>query len=343
MRADALPSPRGTPQHGLSISWRFEAWPLAEAFVISRGAKTEAIVCVVEVSHGPVMGRGESVPYARYGETNDSVSGQLARAREALCGCDARAARLALQSLLPGGAARNALDCALWELEAKTLGTRVHDLLGGTPEAILTAYTLSLDAPDAMAAKAKSVPQLPLLKLKLGGTGDDARMRAVRAARPDARLIADANEAWTDDLLSPLLAVALEIHVEVVEQPLPSHDDRALADRPGGVLICADESLHTRADLPRLAQRYDAVNVKLDKAGGLTEALELVTAARELGLEIMVGCMVATSLAMAPALMLGPHARWIDLDGPLLLARDRVPGLAIKNGIISAAPLGLWG
>ncbi len=343
MRAGALPDRAGTLRQGVVISWRFEAWPLAEAFVISRGAKSEAVVCVVEVCDGQTTGRGESVPYARYGETAATVDEQLARARDSLRSFDPHGARMALQSLLPGGAARNGLDCALWELEAKTLGTCVYDLLGVTPQPVLTAYTLSLDAPNAMAAKAKSVPHLPLLKLKLGGAGDDIRLRAVRAARPDARLIADANEAWTADALAGLLAAALETGVEAVEQPLPAQDDGALAGRPRGVLVCADESLHTRADLPRLAQRYDAINVKLDKAGGLTEALELVTAARGLGLEIMAGCMVATSLAMAPALMLARHARWVDLDGPLLLARDRLPGLIIENGIIAPPPPGLWG
>lgn len=330
---------------GITVRWRFESWPLAAAFVISRGAKTEANVIVAEVSDGQRTGRGEAVPYGRYGETQDSVAAQMSAARGELLEMEPAAARVRLQCLLPAGAARNAIDCALWDLAAKSAGTTVAALLGLAPQLlpVLTAYTLSLDTPDAMAAKARAVPRLPLLKLKLSGPGDDARLRAVRAARPDARLIADANEAWTADLLGPLLEVAREVQVEVVEQPLPAAGDGALERRPTGVSICADESLHTRADLPQLARRYDAINVKLDKAGGLTEAVALVDAARGLGLEIMVGCMVATSLAMAPALILAQRARWVDLDGPLLLARDRIPGLSITDGIIAPPPPELWG
>ena len=341
MRAGVLPDAQ---KPVLALSWRFEAWPLAAAFVISRGAKTEANVVVVEVSNGACAGRGEAVPYARYGETPDSVAAQISAARGTLHGLNASVGREHLQSVLPAGAARNALDCALWDLEAKSSGTTVADLLGLVlPGPILTAYTLSLDTPDAMAAKARAVAHLPLLKLKLGGVGDDVRLRAVRAARPDARLIVDANESWTAELLKPLLAAALEARVEVVEQPLPASDDAALEWRQREVPVCADESLHTRSDLPRLAQRYDAINVKLDKAGGLTEAVALVADAREHGLEIMVGCMVATSLAMAPAILLAQGARWVDLDGPLLLARDRGPGVSIINGIIAPPPAGLWG
>lgn len=331
----------------LIVTFYVEIWPLAEAFVISRGAKTEASVVVAQIGDGTVAGRGECVPYARYGETIESVSRQIESARQHLArlqASEAQAARALLPELLPPGAARNALDCALWDYEAKRKGTTVAALIGGaTPAAVLTAYTLSLDTPDAMAAKARSAANLPLLKLKLGGLGDDARLRAVRAARPDARIIADANEAWTDDLLLPLLQTALETGVELIEQPLPAGNDGALAHRPRGVAICADESLHIRADLPRLAGLYDAINVKLDKTGGLTEALALAHEARDLGLDIMIGCMVASSLAMAPALLLAPYARWIDLDGPLLLARDRNPGLVISDGQISPAPRKLWG
>jgi L-alanine-DL-glutamate epimerase-like enolase superfamily enzyme len=249
-----------------------------------------------------------------------------------------------LQGSLPAGAARNALDCALWDLEAKSRGIAAH-LLAGLPEprAAETCFTLSLGTPEAMAAKAHSVPQLKLLKLKLGGDGDAERMHAVRAARPDARLVADANEAWTPDMLAPLLAVAAQERFEVIEQPLPADQDAMLEGMARPVPVCADESLHTRAELACVARRYDAINIKLDKAGGLTEALLLKQEAERLGLEIMVGCMVATSLAMAPALLLAQGARWVDLDGPLLLARDREHGLGIENGIIQPPSRALWG
>ena len=331
----------------LIVTFNTQSWPLAEAFVISRGAKTEATVVVAEIGDGAVVGWGECVPYARYGETIESVSRQIEGARQHL-ECiqvdEAQAARALLPELLPPGAARNALDCALWDYQAKCNGTSVAALAGrASPAPVLTAYTLSLDTPGAMAVKARQAAHLPLLKLKLGGDGDDARLRAVRSARPDARIIADANEAWTDDLLLPLLQTALETGVELIEQPLPAGNDGALANRPRGVAVCADESLHTRADLPRLTGLYDAINIKLDKTGGLTEALALAFEARAAGLEIMVGCMVATSLAMAPALLLAQDARWIDLDGPMLLAQDRTPGLLITNGQIAPAPRELWG
>ena len=331
----------------VAISAHAETWPLAETFVISRGSKTVAETVVVEVSSRRHTGRGEAVPYARYGETVTGVLAAIRAAAPALCGhpSDAPSAlRTRLQTLMPAGAARNAIDCALWDLAAKCEGTNAAALAGlPAPSACLSAYTLSLDTPEGMAAKARASAHLPLLKLKLGGAGDAARLRAVRAARPTARLIADANEAWTVDMLPELLAAAAETGVEVVEQPLPADADAALENRPRGVAICADESLHTRADLSRLARRYDAINIKLDKAGGLTEALALSHEARALGLKIMVGCMVATSLAMAPALLLAATADWVDLDGPLLLARDREPGLIIRDGIISPPPAALWG
>ncbi|MEQ1695504.1 MAG: N-acetyl-D-Glu racemase DgcA [Hyphomicrobiaceae bacterium] len=331
----------------LIVTYNTQTWPLAEAFVISRGAKTEANVVVAEIGDGMVVGWGECVPYARYGETIETVSRQIESARQHLARVqvgEVEAARALLPELLPPGAARNALDCALWDYQAKRNATTVANLIGcAAPLPVVTAYTLSLDTAEAMASKARAAAHLPLLKLKLGGVGDDARLRAVRAARPDARIIADANEAWTDDLLAPLLQTALETGVELIEQPLPAGNDAALANRPRGVSVCADESLHTRADLPRLAGHYDAVNIKLDKTGGLTEALALANDARAARLDIMVGCMVATSLAMAPALLLAAHARWIDLDGPLLLAQDRNPGLRVTNGQIAPAPRELWG
>lgn len=333
----------------LVINYAAQAWPLATAFVISRGAKTQADVMVIEASLGAQMGRGECVPYARYGETIASVSAQIEAARHQLNQAgdqlaEPAAARQRLQTILPAGAARNGLDCALWDLEAKCAQTSVAALSGqATPPSTLTAFTLSLGTPDDMARAARQAAALPLLKLKLGGAGDGDRMRAVRAARPDARLMADANEAWTAELFLPLLEVARQTGFEVVEQPLPAGVDDALLARPPGVAICADESVHTSADLDGLMGRYDGVNVKLDKAGGLTQALTMTLAARARGLDVMVGCMVATSLAMAPALLLAPMARWVDLDGPLLLAADRQPGLQIANGMIGAPPVGLWG
>jgi len=314
-----------------------ETWPLAQPFVIARGAKVEAHVIVAHVTDGQAMGRGEAVPYARYGETVEAslaalraLSGPLDRAR--------------IAGLLPAGAARNALDCALWDLEAKRAKKRAWEIAGlEAPRPALTAYTLSLDTPDAMAAAARKVPRLKLLKLKLGGAGDPERMAAVRAARPDARLIADANEAWPPQMLASFLDAAARSGFELIEQPLPEASDALLASVPHPLPVCADESAHTSADLDRLAARYDAVNIKLDKAGGLTEALAMARGARERGLKIMAGSMVATSLAAAPALLLADMAHWVDLDGPLLLARDRAPGLTIEAGIISPPPPELWG
>jgi L-alanine-DL-glutamate epimerase-like enolase superfamily enzyme len=322
----------------LSIEARSEVWPLKEAFTISRGSKTAAHVVVVELGHGAHVGRGEAVPYARYGETVESVLDQIREAANGLC------VHADLAPRLKPGAALNALDCAFWDLESKRTGKSVA-ALAGLPEPVvkITAYTLSLDRPDAMAQKAAAVRDLPLLKLKLGGDGDEARMRAVRVARPDARLIVDANEAWTLRTLPGLMAAAAECKVEVIEQPLPSRADDALRQIERLVPVCADESVHTVADLPRLDGLYDAVNVKLDKAGGLTGAMDLVREARARHLKIMIGSMVATSLAVAPALLLASDAAWVDLDGPLLLARDRHPALRIENGHIFPAERGLWG
>ncbi|PPD27243.1 MAG: dipeptide epimerase [Hyphomicrobium sp.] len=314
-----------------------ENWPLAEPFVISRGSKTEARVVVVTVTRGGFMGRGESVPYARFGETVESV---LAAIRGSPVVCD----RSQLRDTLPPGAARNALDCAFWDLEAKESGRTVHEACGFERLAALeTCFTLSLATPAEMAAKAQVVSHLKLLKLKLGGAGDAERMAAVRKARPDARLVADANEAWTPDMLGTLLAAAHAHRFELIEQPLPAGADEALRDLPRAVPICADESAHVTADLGRLTGLYDAVNIKLDKAGGLTEALRMASAAEARGLKIMAGCMVATSLAMAPAVILAQRAQWVDLDGPLLLARDRPHGLTIRDGIIAPPSPALWG
>lgn len=321
----------------LVIEARHEVWPLREAFKISRGAKTAADVIVATVSDGEFTGRGEAVPYARYGETIDEALAAIASLppindREALA-----------HSLLQG-AALNAVDCAIWDYEAKRQDVTAAALAGfARLRTVLTAYTLSLDTPEAMAAKAKSVAELPLLKLKLGGDGDAARMSAVRAARPDARLIADANEAWTPYMLPELMSVAAQLGFEVIEQPLPESADEFLRSAEWPLPVCADESIRTAADLPRLDGLYDAINIKLDKAGGLTGALELHRRARAVGMKIMVGSMVATSLAVAPALILAQDADWTDLDGPLLLAQDREYALRIAAGLISPPSAKLWG
>lgn len=322
----------------VEITCASEVWPLAEPFVISRGIKTEAHVVVVTARRGACVGRGESVPYARYGET---VAGVIAAIRAAAA---PNARPVDMISALPPGAARNALDCALWDLAAKDRGVAATSRAGvGTRGPIETCFTLSLDDPAAMAAKAAAVPHLRLLKLKLGGAGDARRMAAVRAARPDARLVADANEAWTADGIESLLAVAEAERFELIEQPLPVGADDCLRHIRRGVPICADESAHTSADLGRVDGLYDAVNIKLDKAGGLTAALDMAQQARARGLRIMVGCMVATSLAMAPAMLLAGWADWVDLDGPLLLTRDRSDGLVIRDGWIEPPTSRLWG
>jgi L-alanine-DL-glutamate epimerase-like enolase superfamily enzyme len=322
----------------VTIEARREAWPLREAFIISRGVKTAAEVVVVEISDGSYIGRGEAVPYARYGETVEGVLDAIRSAANQISSHDDLARQL------KPGAALNALDCAFWDLETKQMGIRVSERARlPVPVAKITAFTLSLDAPGVMAEKAKRASHLPLLKLKLGGAGDDARIRAVREARPEARLLVDANEAWAEETIVPLLHVAAECGIELIEQPLPAGHDNVLRDIPHLVPLCADESFHTADDIPSLLGLYDAVNIKLDKAGGLTGAIRAAAEARHHGLKIMVGSMVGTSLSVAPAMLLAPCADWIDLDGPLLLARDREHGLQIQNGLIQPPAPQLWG
>ena len=321
----------------LTIEPAIESWPLVSDFVISRGAKREARVVVVSISDGRTVGRGECVPYPRYGQTPEATLAAIQAA-------DRHLDRLRLQREWPADAARNALDCALWDLEAKVTGKPAAELAGiGALHPVLTCYTLSLDTPDAMAAAARAVPNLPLLKLKLGQPGDADRMRAVHHARPDARLVADANEGWQATDLPHLMTVAAESGFELIEQPLPADHDTLLSSIEKRVPVCADESAHTTDGLPDLRGRYDAVNIKLDKTGGLTEALRMAREARRLGFRIMAGCMVATSLAMAPALLIAQLADWADLDGPLLLSRDREWGLQIHNGMIAPPDPRLWG
>jgi L-alanine-DL-glutamate epimerase-like enolase superfamily enzyme len=325
----------------LSLSVRTERWPIAGRFAIARGAKTEAEVVVAELSDGRVTGRGECVPYGRYGETMAGVQAAIEAMRRPLAaGLD----RVGLQSTMPAGAARNALDCAFWDFEAKARGRPVHELAGlSPPRALVTAYTISLDAPGAMADAAKKASSRKLLKVKLGGADDGARIRAVRAAAPDAELIVDANEGWRADNLAENLAVCAGAGVTLIEQPLPADDDRALATIARPIPMCADESVHDRASLLALAGKYDAVNIKLDKTGGLTEALAMAAAAERLGFSLMIGCMVATSLSMAPAMLVAQRARVTDLDGPLLLARDRDHGLRYEESLVYPPTRELWG
>ncbi|MET0272755.1 MAG: N-acetyl-D-Glu racemase DgcA [Phenylobacterium sp.] len=323
------------------LTVRAERWPIAEAFVIARGAKTEAQVVVAELVDGPHVGRGESVPYARYGEDIPGVLAEIETVRAAV---EAGASRHTLQGLLPHGAARNALDCALWDLEAKQKGVRAWTLAGRQRlDPVKTCFTISLGEPEAMAAAARAEARRPMLKLKIGGPDDLDRVAAVRAAAPKARLIVDANEALTFDELRRLAPEFARLDVLLIEQPLPAAEDAALEGYDSPVALCADESLHTRAELAACARRYPCINIKLDKAGGLTEALALKAEALAMGLGIMAGCMVATSLAMAPALLVAQGAAFVDLDGPLLLARDREPGLTYLGSMIEPPPAALWG
>jgi L-alanine-DL-glutamate epimerase-like enolase superfamily enzyme len=316
---------------------------MAGSFTISRGTRTTAETVVVELTdpEGVARGRGECVPYAHYGETVDGVIAAIESLRARVeGGLD----RIGLQELLPAGAARNALDCAYWDLEAKRSGRPVWQLCGLSPlEPVITAYTLSLDTPEAMGRAAAANAARPLLKLKLAGPDDLARVEAVRANAPETRLIVDANEGWTPDdyvALAPRLAA---LGVVLIEQPLPAGQDAGLAGLQRPVPVCADESCHATDSLAEIAGRYDAVNIKLDKTGGLTEALKLRQAALDQGYQIMVGCMVATSLAMAPAVLVAQGADVVDLDGPLLMARDRPEGLRYEGSTLHPPEPALWG
>jgi L-alanine-DL-glutamate epimerase-like enolase superfamily enzyme len=323
------------------LTVRSERWPIAGAFTISRGSKTEAEVVVAELVHGDFRGRGECVPYPRYGETVAGVAAALA----GLAGKVARGlGRTELQHALPAGAARNALDCAFIDLEAKRSGRPAHEILGlEPPRPLVTAYTISLAAPDAMAAAAAAAAARPLLKVKLGGDGDPDRIAAVRRAAPQAELIVDANEGWRAENLAANLAACAEAGVTLVEQPLPAAADAALATMTRPIPVCADESVHDRASLKGLVGKYDAVNIKLDKAGGLTEAVALADAAAAMGFALMVGCMISTSLAIAPAMLVAARARVVDLDGPLLLAKDRGDGMRFAGSVIHPAVRDFWG
>jgi L-Ala-D/L-Glu epimerase len=326
---------------GRLLTVAHESWPIAGSFTISRGSKTEANVVVVTLTEDGVTGRGECVPYPRYDETVPQVIEALEAARGAIEG---GLARTEIARHVAPKAARNALDCALWDLEAKRARRPVWQLAGlAEPKPVITAYTLSLDTPDAMAKAAAAAADRPLLKLKLGREGDEERVAAIRAAAPKARLIVDANEGWSGAVLPRMLDACAKAGIELVEQPLPAAEDEALRSIDRKVVICADESAHDVEGLAALIGKYDAINIKLDKTGGLTGAIALAEAARSSGLEIMVGCMLATSLAMAPAMLLAQYASFVDLDGPLLLKQDRVPGITFAGSLMHPPPRALWG
>jgi L-alanine-DL-glutamate epimerase-like enolase superfamily enzyme len=323
------------------LTVRRESWPLARPFAISRGVKTAAEVVVCTIVEGAATGRAECVPYGRYGETPDSVEGAIFAMRDAL---EQGATRADVAAMLMPGAARNAIDCALWDLEAKLSGIpawRSAEL--AAPAGAVTAYTISLDTPQAMAEAAAEAAERPLLKLKLGADAPLACVAAVRKAAPASRLIADANEGWSFAQLTSIAHELAALGVDLIEQPLPAIDDARLEDWESPVLLCADESFHVAADIASLGKRYGAVNIKLDKTGGLTEALASLHAAKNAGMKVMVGCMVSTSLAMAPAALLAGAADFVDLDGPLLLKEDRPGGMTFDGSLMHPPSPYLWG
>jgi L-alanine-DL-glutamate epimerase-like enolase superfamily enzyme len=325
----------------MRVTATIERFPILGSFAISRGAKTEAAVVVVVIEDGGFRGRGEAVPYGRYGERLEGTLAQIATVRSAI---ELGVNRATLQTLLPPGAARNAIDCALWDLDSKRSGKPVHALAGiSAPMPVETAFTISVGTPEEMARAAAKAAARPLLKIKLAGEGNAARLAAVRSGAPNASLIVDANEAWAEADLERNLEACAKAGVRLVEQPLPASHDAMLAKVPHIMAICADESVHDRTGLEALRARYDAINVKLDKTGGLTEALTVAKHAETLGFDLMIGCMVATSLAMAPALLLASRARFVDLDGPLLLARDRPDGIRYEGSMIYPPTRELWG
>ena len=325
----------------MQLTARIERWPVAGAFTISRGAKTHVDVVVAQILQGDHVGRGEGTAIYYHGESAESVLAQMLGLADAIEG---GLTRQELQTRLPRGAARNALDCAFWDLEAKKKGLAVWELAGlPKPAPQVTAFTISLADPARMEADARAAAHLPLLKLKLAGEGDEARVAAVRRGAPDARLIVDANEAWTGRDVAAEAAVLARHGVELIEQPVKAGQDNLLDGVDSPIPFAADESCQDRADLARCVGRYHAINIKLDKAGGLTEALALAAEARALGLDLMVGCMLATSLGIAPAFLIGGAARWVDLDGALLLAEDRPAAMRAENGLLEPPAPELWG
>ena len=323
-----------------SIEAREETWLLKNVFRISRGERRETQVVAVMISDGQHTGRSEGVPIRRYNQTTASVLAQIESIR-----AEKDFSRQKLQTLLPAGAARNALDCALWDLEAKKSSKRVWELAGLSMKSeVETSFTISLDSPEQMSSAARAHSAGPILKLKLNGDDVDlARVEAVRAAAPNARLIIDANESWSAGHYRKIVSALKTLSVELIEQPFPADADEVLETLEHPISVCADESCHTSENLPRLRKRYDIINVKLDKTGGLTEALRLCDRAGENGFKLLIGCMVGTSLSMAPARILASVADYVDLDGPLLLARDRDHGLDYDNGKVGMPSAELWG
>lgn len=325
----------------MELSVAHERWPLRQAFTIARGSRTVADVVAVALTVNGVTGRGECLPYARYGESVESVMEQIEQMRAALAN---GMTRDALQLALPAGAARNALDCAFWDLECKRTGQTIWQRTASqSPHHLQTAYTLSLDTPEKMQQAARENAWRPLLKLKLADNQDSARVAAVREGAPHARLIVDANEGWDEHLYLQQATALGKLGVTLIEQPLPAGKDAVLAQLPHPVPLCADESCHDVASLARIAGCYEMINIKLDKSGGLTEALRVKAEAGRLGLQVMVGCMVATSLSMAPAVVVAQGASVVDLDGPLLLAKDREHGLHYEGSELFPPTPALWG
>jgi L-alanine-DL-glutamate epimerase-like enolase superfamily enzyme len=325
----------------MKLSVRDERWPIAGAFTISRGSKTEAHVVVATIEADGAVGRGECVPYARYGESVEGAMADIARLTDRV---GEGVTRAELQALMPPGAARNAVDCALWDLEAKRTGVRAW-AVAGYPDLspVQTCFTLSLGSPESMAAAARAAAARPMLKVKLGGPDDLACVQAVHRAAPHSRLVVDPNEGMSFDDLRRLAPDLARLGVVMIEQPLQAGEDEALEGYDCPIPLCADESLHVRGDLARCARRYDAIAIKLDKTGGLTEALAVAAEARAMGLQIMAGCMVATSLAMAPATIIAQGAAVVDLDGPLLLAKDRPDGIVYEGSAMLPPTPALWG
>jgi len=326
-----------------SLSVDVESWPIRGVFRISRGARTEARVVVATLRDGDAVGRGECVPYARYGESVESVVEQIRGVADAIAG---GLDRQGLLEAMPAGAARNAVDCALWDLEARQSGVPAWRTAGlaSAPASVTTVYTLSVDDPEAMGRAAAAQAERPLLKLKMTGDGQDLeRVARIHANAPKARLVVDANEAWDIVAYRDLAPRLGALGVEMIEQPLPAGDDAALIGVERPIPLCADESCHDTATLDSLTGKYDFVNIKLDKTGGLTEALRLRAEAQRRGFRIMVGCMIGTSLGMAPGLLVAQGVDLVDLDAPLLLDRDRDPGLRYEGSIVHPAAGGLWG
>jgi len=317
-----------------------DRFPLIRPFRIARGTKTAADVVTVTISEGDTMGRGEAVPYPRYGETIDGALFAIERVRPLI---EQGGGRRELLDALPAGAARNAIDCALWDLEARRSVRDVAAMIGGPPlHAMPSAMTVVIDTPGAM-ARAAMLADAPVLKIKVDANDPEAQIRAVRAAAPQADLIVDPNESWDRSLMEAMQSVLVEARVGLVEQPVPADSDEWLEDFTPAVPICADESVHVESDLAIVARRYQAVNVKLDKAGGLTAALELAQAARALGLGLMTGCMVSSSLSIAPALHIAMISDFVDLDGPVWLREDRPGGVETENGFLYPPAAGFWG